>query len=99
MPLAEQAVRLHHTAVHIHPFPNGNGRWSRMLANIYLMLKGADPIEWPEATIGTASPIRADYLQAIKAADQGDYSGLLALHERYVSDRERSDGGRRSGSG
>src|SRR5205085_2559464 len=32
MPLLEQAVRLHHRAVHIHPFPNGNGRWARLLA-------------------------------------------------------------------
>jgi hypothetical protein len=28
----EQAVHLHHRAVQIHPFPNGNGRWSRLLA-------------------------------------------------------------------
>src|SRR5258708_11461143 len=34
--LLEQAVNLHHRAVQIHPFENGNGRWSRMLANIWL---------------------------------------------------------------
>jgi Fic-DOC domain mobile mystery protein B len=32
----EISARLHHRAVAIHPFINGNGRWSRMLANIYL---------------------------------------------------------------
>jgi Fic family protein len=32
--LLEQSVRLHHRAVWIHPFLNGNGRWARMLANI-----------------------------------------------------------------
>lgn len=84
MPLAEQAVRLHHAAVRIHPFPNGNGRWSRMLANIWLMMHGAEPIEWPESTIGTASTIRGEYLEAVKAADQGDYSKLIALHAQYV---------------
>ena len=36
----EIASRLHHRAVHIHPFLNGNGRWSRMLANIYLKQNG-----------------------------------------------------------
>lgn len=34
----EQAAHLHHRAVQIHPFPNGNGRWSRLLANIWLKL-------------------------------------------------------------
>ena len=41
--LSEQAVLLHHRAVQIHPFENGNGRWSRLLANIWLK-KHAHPI-------------------------------------------------------
>ena len=85
MPVLEQAVRLHHVAVQIHPFPNGNGRWSRMLGNIWLKLHGAEPIEWPETTIGSASTIRGEYLEAVKVADRGDYSTLLALHERFAS--------------
>lgn len=84
MPLLEQAVRLHHIAVQIHPFPNGNGRWSRMVANIWLKLHGAEPIEWPETTIGTASTVRGEYLEAVKAADRGDYSKLLAMHQRFA---------------
>lgn len=84
MPLLEQAARLHHAAVRIHPFPNGNGRWPRMLANIWLKLHGAQPIEWPESTIGTASTIRNEYLQAVRTADQGDISMLLALHQQFV---------------
>ncbi|MBS0189814.1 MAG: mobile mystery protein B [Phycisphaerales bacterium] len=84
MPLAEQAARLHHRAVQIHPFPNGNGRWSRMVANIWLKLNGAEPIEWPETTIGTVSTVRDEYLEAVKEADRGDIASLLALHERFV---------------
>jgi len=84
MPLLEQAVRLHHAAVQIHPFPNGNGRWSRLVANIWLKLHGAEPVEWPETTIGTASIIRGEYLEAIKAADRSDFARLLALHERFA---------------
>lgn len=89
MPLLEQAVRLHHIAVKIHPFPNGNGRWARMLGNIWLKLNGAQPIEWPEATIGTASAVRQEYLGAVRDADRGDYSRLLALHARFFG---RGDG-------
>lgn len=83
MPLLVQAVRLHHRAVRIHPFANGNGRWARMLANIWLRRHGAEPIEWRESTIGTSSVVRDDYLAAVKLADSGDYSNLLALHERF----------------
>jgi hypothetical protein len=31
----EISARLHHRAVVIHPFLNGNGRWSRMLDHHY----------------------------------------------------------------
>lgn len=83
MPLLEQAVRLHHAAVRIHPFPNGNGRWSRMLGSIWLKRHEAPVIEWPEAVIGTASAIRDEYLKAVRAADGGDLSSLIALHQRF----------------
>lgn len=83
VPLAEQALLLHHKSVSIHPFKNGNGRWSRLLSNIWLKLHGAAVINWPESTIGTASTIRADYLSAIRAADNFDYAPLGELHRRY----------------
>lgn len=83
MDLIEQTTRLHHRAVQIHPFLNGNGRWSRMLANIYLQQQGAPLTMWPDETIGETSIMRGDYLAAMKAADQGDYEPLLAMHHRY----------------
>lgn len=82
--LLEQAVLLHHRAVHIHPFPNGNGRWSRMLANIWLKLHRHAPTEWPEETIGTLSKIRDQYLAAIRKADEGDYDVLTELHRLFT---------------
>ena len=36
-PGEEIAVRLHHRLVAIHPFPNGNGRHARMMADLYLL--------------------------------------------------------------
>ena len=44
----EVAVRLHHRLVQIHPFENGNGRWARMVANIYLRQNNQGMIQWPE---------------------------------------------------
>lgn len=83
MPLIEQAVRLHHRAVAIHPFLNGNGRWSRMLGNIWLKLNGVEPVEWPESTLGAESTVRNEYIAAIRRADDHDYGPLIALHERF----------------
>jgi Fic-DOC domain mobile mystery protein B len=78
-----RAVRLHHQAVRIDPFPNGNGRWSRMLANIYLRSNDNREVAWPEDLLGTASAIRDQYLEAIKAADEWDYDLLTHLHRTY----------------
>ena len=81
MPLLQRAGRRHHNPFRIHPFLSGNGRWSRLLSHIWLKLHDAEPIEWPRTTIGTDGTIRNEYLQAVKPADRGDYSNLLALHQ------------------
>ena len=85
MPRIEQAARLHHRAVAIHPFNNGNGRWARLLANIWLYTRVEPITHWPEDTIATDSPIRSGYLQAIHAADEGNYVPLILLHQRFSS--------------
>jgi Fic-DOC domain mobile mystery protein B len=82
--LVDQTVLLHHRSVHIHPFENGNGRWSRMLANIWLKLHDHRVIEWPESTVGEQSTIRSEYLDAIRQADRGEYGPLRALHLRFT---------------
>jgi Fic-DOC domain mobile mystery protein B len=79
-----QAAMLHHRAVYIHPFPNGNGRWSRMLANIWLRLNGQPYTRWPEEAVGEASPVRGEYIAAIKEADNGDYEPLVSLHKQFT---------------
>ena len=80
----EQATRLHHRAVFIHPFLNGNGRWSRFLANVWLKQAGAPVVAWPEETIGDQSVIRQKYLDAVRRADDGDLGPLVDLHREYA---------------
>lgn len=82
--MIDDAALLHYRAVKIHPFPNGNGRWSRMLANVWLRKHGAKPTVWPEPQLGETSPVRDEYLAAVRAADRMDYRPLAALHERYT---------------
>lgn len=81
----EQAARLHHRAVQIHPFLNGNGRWARMLANIWLKHHRQPLTYWPEKVIGTTSAVRDQYIAAIQQADQGDYETLTALHRDFAN--------------
>jgi len=76
----ETATRIHHRAVQIHPYQNGNGRWSRMLANIYLRQNGSMPVKWQEDLLSKENPKRSEYIKALKDADNGDYSSLIAIH-------------------
>jgi fido (protein-threonine AMPylation protein) len=85
MPLVEQAATLHYRAVHIHPFENGNGRWARMLANIWLKLHGGAMTIWPEQGItGGTSSVRDEYITALRQADQLGMNHLIELHSRYA---------------
>jgi Fic-DOC domain mobile mystery protein B len=82
----EQAAVIHHRAVWIHPFPDGNGRWARLLANIWLKKNGGEVTEWPERGMsGADHPARLEYLAALKAADDGDIAQLVQLHRRYAA--------------
>jgi fido (protein-threonine AMPylation protein) len=83
-PRIEQAAVIHYRAVHIHPFHNGNGRWSRLLANVWLRRHGLPMIEWPEPEIGhVESGIRTEYIAAIRTADEGNLQPLKELHIRF----------------
>ncbi len=79
-----QSVQLHHQAVKVHPFKNGNGRWARFIANIWLRRRGMPRIEWPDRDVSVGSgAVRATYLDAIRQADKFDYGPLIELHRRF----------------
>lgn len=78
-PVDEQAARLHHRLTWIHPFPNGNGRTSRAMADLYLALRGAPPFSWGANTGLASHEIRARYLEAVRAADVHDLAPLMAF--------------------
>ena len=81
--LIEQSAALHHRSVQIHPFLNGNGRWSRLLANIWIKQNGGPVITWPTELRQATSVIRDKYMEAIKQADKGDIDSLVILHGQY----------------
>lgn len=84
MDLVEQSAQWHHRAVSIHPFENGNGRWSRLLANIWLRRHKHAMVVWSEELISDESAIRQEYLAAVKQGDHGDLSALIDLHRRLL---------------
>lgn len=73
----ESVVRFHHQLVWIHPFPNGNGRHARMMADHLIMRLGRPRMSWGSSSIDTISFTRARYLRALRAADQFDYKYLI----------------------
>ena len=76
---AEIGVRFHHALVLIHPFPNGNGRWSRMMADV-LMAKMEQPcLTWGGSLLVDADGVRARYMDALHAADTHDIAPLVAF--------------------
>lgn len=80
MPSSEIAARLHHRLVLIHPFKNGNGRWARLITNVYLKQKKLLLIEWPDQALLAQTDIRQRYLAALRQADQRNLQPLMQLH-------------------
>lgn len=77
----EAAVRLHHRLTFIHPFPNGNGRHARIMADTVLAsIYHADTIDWAGGhDLQKMTLRRAAYISALKAADRGDLASLMAF--------------------
>lgn len=78
-PAEEIAVRYHHTLVAIHPFPNGNGRWSRLMADLTAVQLGAERLSWGKSDLRASSDVRSAYIQALRAADAHDVGPLMAF--------------------
>lgn len=76
-PLKELAVRFHHKLVWIHPFPNGNGRHARLATDLLLRSMGEERFTWGRESLTQRNDIRRDYIKALQAADNHDYSLLL----------------------
>src|SRR5258706_1252401 len=73
----EIAVRFHHRLVLIHPFPNGNGRHGRLIADILVMKFGLPTLTWGATNLIQAGEARGRYLEAIRVADKGKIAALL----------------------
>ncbi|MBA2707487.1 MAG: mobile mystery protein B [Gemmatimonadaceae bacterium] len=78
-PPTELAVRFHHRMVVVHPFPNGNGRHARLLADVVLASLDEPELTWGRTNLQQAGTAREDYIRALKLADKGDFQSLIEL--------------------
>jgi len=75
----ELAVRFHHRLVAIHPFPNGNGRLARIVADYLISSLGGRPFSWGARLTVDTETLRAAYRKALQNADNGDITELIAI--------------------
>jgi hypothetical protein len=74
------AARISYDFVRIHPFPDGNGRVSRLLMNMVLAMWG---LPFPVALRGTKQG-RQRYKQSLRRADRGELDRYECLIARAV---------------
>ncbi len=77
-PEDEIAVRVSHRLVWIHPFANGNGRHSRLYADVLINNGFSQPVfSWGKKNLIKKGEARSAYLSALRQADIQDYSALV----------------------
>lgn len=74
----EKAAIIHHQLVFIHPFENGNGRFSRLVSDKFLLSMGWQHPHWP-SQLQDNGETRNDYIKSLKDADKGHYEPLIEL--------------------
>ena len=74
----ELAARIHGRLVSVHPFPDGNGRSTRLMADLYLMAIGFPTFTWGLSRLDEEDAGRAAYIRGlVVAVESDDYSELV----------------------
>lgn len=74
----EIAIRFKHRIVAIHCFPNGNGRHSRMMADIIMVsIFDSELFSWHKSNMVKADDTRKKYIDALRKADSGNINSLI----------------------
>jgi Fic-DOC domain mobile mystery protein B len=76
----EIAIRFKHRIVQIHCFPNGNGRHSRLMADIIITsIFDKEIFSWCKSNMVKADETRSKYITSLKEADNGNIAPLIAF--------------------
>ncbi len=74
-----KSIYLHHRLVFVHPFIDGNGRTTRLAANLFLLSHG-----YPVIVLRASDRMR--YYKCLQAADRGKYRELSRFFLRAVDE-------------
>ncbi len=74
-----KSIYLHHRLVFVHPFLDGNGRTTRLAANLLLLSHG-----YPAIALRASDRMR--YYAALREADRGDYRRFARFIARAVDE-------------
>jgi Fic-DOC domain mobile mystery protein B len=76
----EIAIRFKHELVSIHCFPNGNGRHSRLIADLIMeKLYGEPFFSWGTFNLVNVTDKRKEYIAALKMADKRQIEPLISF--------------------
>ena len=81
----EIAAEFHHRLVAIHPFPNGNGRISRIMTEYLQTRNNQEVTSWMSSLKDSPEERRTRYIQALQKADRGDLASLIEFMEEKVN--------------
>lgn len=73
----EIAMRFHHGLVVVHPFANGNGRWSRLMGDVLAVRLEQTAFSWSGGALRDPNAARAQYVAALQMADNHDFTALI----------------------
>ncbi len=76
----EIVIRFKHRLVSVHCFPNGNGRHSRLMADIIIenVFKGP-AFSWGARNLNKKTNAHQQYIKALREADKGNYGHLITF--------------------
>ena len=76
----EIAVRFKHRLVSIHCFPNGNGRHSRLIADLIMVkIFNENYFTWGSSNLIKATEVREKYIKSLREADDYNYEPLIGF--------------------
>jgi len=80
----ELGARFHHRVVWIHPFANGNGRFSRILTDLLMTSNKQEGFSWGRKLgkvedFAQDTQLRKEYIAALREADQKKFDRLIAF--------------------
>ncbi len=79
--IKQLALVYHHRLVKIHLFPNGNGRHSRLMADLIIKKYQGQNLEWQNKNFKSFDDFRKEYISSLRKADHCNYQNLFNLFD------------------